>query len=174
MKPSELLQRIVKPESVLDRGALYELGRELDRMLGEGYTHERTLQATSESGVWRDWQPVLYQNGALVGTTITMARYKVDGEQITAQCRLVTTAVGAVGAVEIRGLPFACRYGEAAGGMIIYVGGVHRVGKVAVGAGGYAAQCVIDNNAVGAGATPAFALAIGNDIRMDIEYERQP
>lgn len=175
MKPSELLGRIVKPESVLDRGALYDLGRELDRMHGDGDGQYRTLRNFIERfRDWTDWVPALYQNGALVATTITMARYRVFAEEVRAECRLVTTAVGALGAVEIRGLPFATRYAQAGGSIIIYVGGVHRVGTPVVGAGGYAVQCVIDNNAAGAGATPAFALAIGNDIRMDIVYERQP
>lgn len=168
--PSEYLDDLLKPDALKNKGARDELGRHLDALRGEV---DRLQDASLMMSGWRNWVPVLYQNGAAVGCTITMARYRIRDGELRAMARLVTTAAGAVGAVEVRGLPYATKYSQAGGDAILFVGGVHRVALPVVGAGGFNMQFVIDNNAGAAGVTPAFALAIGNDIRLDITYEFQ-
>jgi hypothetical protein len=173
MKPSELLQRIVKPESVLDRGALYELGRELDRMLGDGDGQFRQARNLAESLTLRTWTPQLWQNGAQLAITTDSASFVTVGPIVFVHTRVTVAAAGAVGVMEFRNLPHPALYTCIGGETVVFVGGVNRVGATRMTAGSTTTVMTVDNSAADFGVAPAVALAIGNGIRMSAIYLRQ-
>lgn len=176
MKPSELLQRIVKAEQIADKGALYELGRELDRLHGDGTRHEYGLRDILDQLKVTTWKPTLWQNGAQVAATVTYARYQVVSGMVDVRAKLVPTAAGAAGTLEVRGLPFSGIQDEDAGGIIYYDASVptHYRGAAIVSAAATNLVFVVSGNAAVLGVTPAFAVAVGDTVRIRARYEIAP
>lgn len=110
MKPSELLQRIVKAEQIADKGALYELGRELDQISGLAETLRRANSDLQERINFRDWTPTLTQ-GVAITRTIFSARYFRLNNLVVASCELQIGSAGtATQSIVLSGLPARIRY----------------------------------------------------------------
>lgn len=174
IKPSELLRRIWKPDAIERRDPLEDLGRELDRLHGEDDRRRATLRDLLDGLTPKTWTPQLWQNGAQLAITLDFAVYTTIGQLVFVSTRFTVAAAGAVGLVEVRALPFTSLYNSIGGEMVVFTGGVNRIGAARQTAGSSSVVMTIDNNAADFGNAPAVALAIGNDVRMDAVYQRSP
>lgn len=118
------------------------------------------------------WTPQLWQNGTQLALTLDSAAYVISGPLVFVHARFTVNAVGAVGLMEIRNLPFACLYSCIGGETVVFTGGVNRVGATRMTAGSTTTVMTIDNQASDFGVAPAIALAVGDGVRMSALYLR--
>lgn len=145
--------------------ALRKTARRLDT-LEEG-------RATEAPGIVQTWTPELWQNGVQLAITVDFAVYTTIGQLVIASARFTVNAAGAVGLVEVRGLPYPSAYSSIGGEGVIFTGGVNRVGAVRQTALSSNVVITLDNQSSDFGTAPAVALAIGNGIRIDATYFKQ-
>jgi len=169
--PSEYLDDLLKPDALKNKGARDELGRHLDSLRGDADDLLARLQSMNRLG---QWTPQLWQNGAQLAITLDSAAYVSFGSLVFCHARFTVNAAGAVGLMEIRGLPFKALYTCIGGEMVVFTGGVNRIGATRMTAGTSTAVMTVDNNAADFGTAPAIALAVGNGIRMSAVFLRQP
>lgn len=170
IKTSELIARIWKPDAVQARDHLDDLGRELDRLHGEVDSLYRAFRSGMLTGVPKTWTPTLWQNGAQISITIDYADYAVVGEVISVWTRFSTTAAGAVGLVEVRGLPIPSRQRFIGGSFLCFTGGINYDGSTVGDVAGTRLLGAMDGSTANFGVSPAVALASGATLRVNANY----
>jgi hypothetical protein len=123
-------------------------------------------------GPWTAWAPTFSQSGVR-GTTVNYAKYTVAGKNLTGSCVLTATAVGVAAntisinppIVPVAGMSLSCV------GTFIYfaAASVRHAGSILNSSGSF--FFLIENTSNVFGATPSYAIAVGDQVMCNFSYE---